>query len=299
MMRKSIHHDEIFLIYSVSCTSGDNINNLRIEIQQSVQVQYLKKIPPIYGEVITMMRQIQSKKIQNNTNNNTQKLLLAKNYLEQELESQGYRGHVKYDRTNKALVQFRIKEGTIAVLQDGKLNVFQIPVKKFTKSLPVEFESVYLDSIKTQKATCCKKCNSWKQPANITRCICGGYLVSRKRFCTSTVESWDAEFLEIEFARKDIRAASKIEKNKPKRARYIPTGMTHRLAGVSTIPENAKPQMIRRVSENGAEWLETFGVSPLVQNVIIQKIDGFVIPNEENVQACLRARLAKSFEVSN
>ena len=245
-----------------------------------------------------MMRQNTSKKIQNNT----QKLLLAKNYLEQELESQGYRGHVKYDQANKALVQFRIKEGTIAVLQDGKLNVFQMPVKKWKGAMPLEIESIQIDSIKTKKATCCKKCNSWKQQANITRCICGGYLVNRKRFCTGTVESWDAEYLEVEFARKDIREASKIEKNNPKRARYIPTGMTHRLAGVSSVLEDVKSKMVTRVSTTGVEWLEEFGTSPLGQNVIIRKINGFNIPpNNENIQASLRTSLKDSFssEVNN
>jgi hypothetical protein len=251
------------------------------------------------GEEKTMMRSNTSKKIQNNT----QKLLLAKNYLEQELESQGYRGHVKYDRTNKSLIQFRVKEGTIAVLKEGKISIFEIPVKKFRSSaMPLEFQTIDMDSIQIQKATCCKKCHSWKQQADITKCSCGGYLVSRKRFCTSTIESWDAEYLEIEFARKDIREASKIERTKPKKARYIPTGMTHRLAGVSSVSENAKPQMIRRVSETGAEWLEEFGTSPLVQNVIIRKINGFSIPpNDENIQASLRTSLSDSFssEVNN
>ena len=245
-----------------------------------------------------MMRQNTSKKIQNNT----QKLLLAKNYLEQELESQGYRGHVRYDRTNKALVQFRIKEGTIAVLQDGKLNVFQMPVKKFQNAMPLEFQTVEMNSIKTENATCCKKCNSWKQKADITRCICGGYLVNRNRFCTDTVESWDAEYLEIEFARKDIREASKIEKNNPKRARYIPTGITHKLAGMSSVSEDVKSKMVTRVSTTGVMWLEEFGVSPLVQNVIIRKINGFNIPpNNENIQASLRTSLKDSFssEVNN
>ncbi len=55
-----------------------------------------------------MMRKTQSKKIQNTgtsvinvQNTSSQKLLLAKNYLEQKLESQGYRGHVRYDQTSQ------------------------------------------------------------------------------------------------------------------------------------------------------------------------------------------------------
>ena len=183
-----------------------------------------------------MMRKIQSKKIQStNTNVQSQKLLLAKNYLEQQLEIQGYDGHVKYDQTNKALVQYRVKEGTVAVLRDGKLSIFKMPMKKFRGALPVEVQSVDMDSIQTQKATCCKRCHEWKKTANITRCQCGGYLVNRKRFSIDTVESWDEEFLEIEFAKKDIRAAVKIDRilsNRPKR--YDPTGITPMLAGMSS-----------------------------------------------------------------
>ena len=110
-----------------------------------------------------------------------------------------------------------------------------MPMKKFRGALPVEVQSVDMDSIQTQKATCCKRCREWKKTANITRCQCGGYLVNRKRFSVDTVESWDEEFLEIECAKKDIRAAVKIDRilsNRPKR--YVPTGITPMLAGMSS-----------------------------------------------------------------
>ncbi len=186
-----------------------------------------------------MMRKTQSKKIQNTCtsvkNVQSQKLLLAKNYLEQKLESVGYRGHIKYDQTNKALIQYRVQEGTVAVLKDGKLCIFEMPMKKFKGAYPLEVQSVDMDSIKTEKATCCKRCHSWKQPADITRCVCGGYLVQRKRFTTGIVPSWDEQFLETEFAKKDIRAAIKTDRilsHRPRR--YHSTGITRKLAGMSS-----------------------------------------------------------------
>ena len=214
-----------------------------------------------------MIRQIQNKKIQNNTsesikksqNTTSQKLLLAKNYIEQELETQGYRGHVKYDRTSQTLIQYRVKEGIVAVLQKGKLCIFEMPMKKFKGvyplevqsvvslantdrtfiefkgAYPLEVQSVDMDSIQTQKATCCSRCHTWRQQADITRCSCGGYLVPRKRFSVDTVKSWDEQFLEIEFARKDIRAAIRTERVLSRRTRqYTPTGITANLAGMSS-----------------------------------------------------------------
>ena len=189
-----------------------------------------------------MIRQIQSKKIQNTgtsvinvQNTSSQKLLLAKNYLEQKLESQGYRGHVRYDQTSKALIQYRVKEGTVAVLKDGKLCIFEMPMKKFKGAYPLEVQSVDMDSIQTQKATCCKRCHTWRQQADITQCSCGGYLVPRKRFSVDTVESWDEQFLEIEFAKKDIRAAIRTDRILSRRRRqYTPTGITANLAGMSS-----------------------------------------------------------------
>lgn len=205
-----------------------------------------------------MMRQTICKKIQNNKsesvitrinsqNTSRQKLLLVKNYLEQKLETQGYRGHVKYDFSQE-LIQYRIKEGTIAVMQNGKLAVFEMPIKKFHGSMPLEFESVDIDSIKTEKATCCKRCHTWRLEANITRCHCGGYLVYRKRFSVQPVESWDESFLEVQFAKADIRAALKIEKilsQRPKR--YHTTGITPKLAGISstiTQPTQSKELLL-------------------------------------------------------
>ena len=91
------------------------------------------------------MRKTQSKKIQNTgtsvinvQNTSSQKLLLAKNYIEQELESQGYRGHVRYDQTSQTLIQYRVKEGIVAVLQKGKLCIFEMPMKKFKGVYPLE-----------------------------------------------------------------------------------------------------------------------------------------------------------------
>ena len=214
---------------------------------QTWMTSALEGKPPT-GEVIDMTRQNTSKKIQNNNNNNNNnnnKLLLAKNYLEQELACQGYGGHVRYDRTTKALIQFRIKEGTVAVLKEGKIRVFRMPIKRWNGSLPLEFESVDLDSIRTLKATCCKKCRTWKLRADITRCSCGGYLVPRTRFTVDSVESWDEQFIEVAHAKKDIAATKNMERvlsqrKRPRQCNHI--GMTLRMAGLSSALSTAKPQ---------------------------------------------------------
>ena len=218
-----------------------------------------------------MIRQIQSKKIQNNTsesikksqNTTSQKLLLAKNYIEQKLETQGYRGHVRYDQTNKALIQYRVKEGTVAVLQKGKLCIFEMPMKKFKGAYPLEVQSVDMDSIQTQKATCCSRCHTWRQQADITRCSCGGYLVPRKRFSVDTVESWDEQFLEIEFAKKDIRAAIRTDRILSRRRRqYTPTGITANMAGMSSreMPESHQEGLL--LIPNGDD-VKTVKVRPI------------------------------------
>ena len=188
-----------------------------------------------------------SESIKKSQNTTSQKLLLAKNYIEQKLESQGYRGHVRYDQTNKALIQYRVKEGTVAVLQKGKLCIFEMPMKKFKGAYPLEVQSVDMDSIQTQKATCCSRCHTWRQQADITQCSCGGYLVPRKRFSVDTVESWDEQFLEIEFAKKDIRAAIRTERVLSHRRRqYTPTGITANMAGMSSreMPESHQEELL-------------------------------------------------------
>ena len=224
-----------------------------------------------------MIRQIQNKKIQNNTsesikksqNTTSQKLLLAKNYIEQELETQGYRGHVKYDRTSQTLIQYRVKEGTVAVLQKGKLCIFEMPMKKFKGAYPLEVQSVDMDSIQTQKATCCSRCHTWRQQADITQCSCGGYLVPRKRFSVDTVESWDEQFLEIEFAKKDIRAAIRTDRILSHRPRkYQTTGITHKLAGMSSteIVDSHKEELL--LIPSGDE-VKTVQVKPILSCSLI------------------------------
>ncbi len=226
----------------------------------------------------------------------TQKSLLVKKYLEQELEAQGCGGHVKYDRSNKSLIQFRIKEGTIAVMKNGKLDIFKMPVKKFHNSMPLEFESVDADSIKTEKATYCKKCKNWKRQANITHCSCGEYLISRERFHTKPVESWDAEFLETQFAKADIAAAVKTDRVLSRRVKqYRATGITSKLAGMSSVASENKPRIVTRVSESGVMWLESFGESMLAEIANIKKMDGFAVPSNSVIQHTIREQLCQKF----
>ncbi len=197
-------------------------------------------------------------------NAQNQKLLLAKNYVEQELETQGYRGRIKYDMTNKALVQYRTKEGTIAVIKEGKLHIFEMPVKKFKGALPLETNPVDMDSIRTEKATCCKRCHQWKKTANITRCPCGGYLVPRKRFSVDAVESWDEEVLEIEFAKKDIILAKKTDRvlaHKPKRS--TPKGITANLSGMYAVDTPLDTHKEELLLVTDGEDVRTIRVRPI------------------------------------
>ena len=248
-----------------------------------------------------MMRKTTSKKIQNTgtsvKNVQSQKLFLAKNYLEQQLETQGYRGHVRYDRTNKALIQYRVQEGTVAILKEGRLCIFEMPMKKFRGALPLEVQSVDMDSIQTQKATYCKRCHTWRQQADITRCMCGGDLVPRKRFSVDTVESWDEEFLEIQFARKDIAAAIKTDRILSRKAKqYHTTGITRKLAGMSSVvPEKPVVKIVTRISQTGKTWLEKLDNSTLAESVTIKKMDGFTIPPTDDVQNSIKEQLYRKF----
>lgn len=183
--------------------------------------------------------------IKNAQTTSSQKTRLARNYLEQRLESErGYSGRVIYDRTNKALIQFRVKEGAIAVLQDGRLDIFEMPVKKYDAdaSLPLEFDTVNVESIRIEDVTCCKRCHEWKKAAKgIRTCRCGGYLVPRKRFSTQETESWDTEFLEVRFAQKDIRNAQRIDRKPRRPGRIATAGITPKIAGMSSRTAEARP----------------------------------------------------------
>ena len=164
---------------------------------------------------------------------------VVRNYLEQRLESQGYRRRVKC-LLIESEIRFQIREGTICTIRDGTICVWDTPIKKFNGSKPLKFESVDADSIKIQQATCCKRCHTWKKPAPISRCQCGGYLVPRKRFHTKDTESWDAEFLEIQTALKDARISRKIDSKPRRKKQYIPTGITTARRSSVDIKEEPK-----------------------------------------------------------
>jgi hypothetical protein len=138
-----------------------------------------------------------------------------------------------------------------------------MPMKKFKGAYPLEVQLVDIDSIQTIRATCCKKCHTWRQQADITRCSCGGYLVPRKRFSVDTVESWDEQFLEIEFAKKDIRAAIRTDRILSRRRRqYTPTGITANMAGMSSreMPESHQEELL--LIPNGDD-VKTVKVRPI------------------------------------
>jgi len=183
------------------------------------------------------MRQETSKKIRIATG----KLYAVAQYLKQELETQyGYRGKVVHDATNPNLIHFKIKEGTIAMIREnGILCVFDMPMHLSKTGMPIEFKTIPLEQIKSRKATHCKKCKKWRESINVTRCPCGGYIKPKTRFYIdeSQIESWDDEFLEIQFAIADMLETQKIEwtQSRNKAKKYVPTGITPKLAGISSV----------------------------------------------------------------
>ena len=251
-----------------------------------------------------MMRQITSKKIQ--IPQNSQNLFLAKCFVEQKLEAQMKKVTISLKGNPDGTVFFKIVQTKeiAAIAKDSKVYVFANPVKDF-KALPLDTTLVSLcDIVKTDGVMRCRKCKSWMQDAAVSKCPCGGYLQKRKRFHLrdETTEALDAEYLEIQTALNDIRTSAKID-CRPTSKQYIPTGMiSTSVAGKASTETNTEPRMLTRVSAQGAEWLEEFGMSPLGQNVVIRKIDGFNIPpNDEAIQVSLRANLIASFssEVNN
>ncbi len=155
-----------------------------------------------------MMRKTQSKKIQNNSATRT-----IQNYLEQKLENvQDVTGRVKYNCGSKG-TQFRVKEGVIGVKVKDILYVWSRPMKKYRGSMPLECEKIDPAFIRTEDATYCRRCRSWKKiAAGMKHCTCGGYLVLRRRYSTSPVDAWDGELLEVQFAKTDIRRAVRTER---------------------------------------------------------------------------------------
>ena len=245
-----------------------------------------------------MMREISSKKIQ--IPQNSQKLFLAKCFVEQKLEKVMKRAQISLKGKLDGTVFFRIvkTKEIAAIAKDSKVYVFAKPVKEF-KALPLDTVVVSLhDIVKTDGVMRCVKCKSWMQDAAVSKCPCGGYLQKRKRFHLrdEITESLDAEYLEIQTALDDIRVSARIDR-RPRMKKSIPIGMSKTsVAEKSSVTATEKTQMFTRVSTEGATWLEPFGMSPLGQNVIIRKIDGFNIsPNDEDVQASLRANLIDSF----
>jgi len=243
-----------------------------------------------------MMRQILSKKIQ--IPQNSQKLFVAKCFVEQQLEQiqKNTRISIKGNPDDGSVFFRVVKTKEIAAFaKDGKLYVFAKPLPEF-KGLPLDTTMVPLSNIvKTDGVMKCTKCKSWMKHADITKCPCGGYLQKRKRFHVrgEITESLDAEYLEIQSALKDIKISAKMD-CKPRQKSYVTTGITPSMAGISSVIPDTKPRMVTCVSEQGVTWLEKWGKPQLIDNVIIQKIDGFKIPpNDSDVQASLRAHLRK------
>ncbi len=173
-----------------------------------------------------MNRKTQSKKIQKTT------IHTVRNYLEQMLETRGKRCNIRYV-TADSKTAFRLQDGFVGTMHKDRLSFWSRPIKRLGHKKPQNTKRIRVNSIRIQEATCCKKCHTWRSPAAISRCSCGGYLVPRKRFHTGTLESWDAEYLEVRSAQRDAKMARRIE-GTPRKQRYSPRGISGMLAGISS-----------------------------------------------------------------
>ena len=240
------------------------------------------------------MKQKQQDKIQTKD----QKLFLAKCFIEQSLEHKIRKPRISFDILDES-VQFKLVQTKeiAAVAKGTKMYVFARPVKSFI-GMPLDAKMVSLkDIIVTENAMRCTKCKSWMQKENIKKCPCGGYLQYRKRFNLreETTTSLDAEFVEIQTAIEDARESAKTE-SMPRQKTYQSNGITHSMAGLCSVSIE-EPKMYSRVSDHGATWLESFGVSALCDVMTLKKIDGFAIPSES--QQLVREQLCKRLLVSN
>jgi len=188
---------------------------------------------------LIMSRQIQSKKIQ--TPQNSEKLFLAKCFVEQQLEQiQKSSTQISLKgNTDDGSVLFRVvkTKEIAAVAIDGNLYVFAKPLTNF-KGLPLDAKMVQLSSIrKTDGVMRCAKCKSWVNDADVAKCPCGGYLQKRKRFHPKdeVTESLDGEYLEIQFALEDARISARMD-SKPRHKVPTATGViTSSMAGMSSV----------------------------------------------------------------
>jgi len=185
------------------------------------------------------MTKIQSKKIQ--IPQNSEKLFLAKCFIEQQLEQiQKSSTQISLKgNTDDGSVLFRVvkTKEIAAVAINGNLYIFAKPVTSF-KGLPLDCTMTPLNRIeKIDGVMRCVKCKKWVTDADVSQCPCGGYLKARKRFQVvgQITESLDAEYLEIQAALEDITISAQMDR-RPRTKIPVSTGIiTSSMAGMSSV----------------------------------------------------------------
>lgn len=142
------------------------------------------------------------------------RLIAAKNYLEQQLELEGQTKTILFEKHNGLLFFYDQRRRLVATLQRG---MFQVFFKDNSKTERYMLQSaVSLEKIQSKRALYCKRCKKWLEFHEwLTRCRCGKYLKTRKRFYIHKNQIEDSdELAEIQFAKQDIREAKRIESKK-------------------------------------------------------------------------------------
>ncbi len=158
------------------------------------------------------------------------RLIAAKNYLEQQLELEGQKKTILFEKHNGLLFFYDQQRRLVATLQRGIFQVFFKDNSKTKSHMPQS--AVSLETIQSKRALYCKRCKKWLEfHEGLTRCRCGKYLKTRKRFYIHKSQIEDSDVLaEIQFAIQDIKDAKRIE-SKKRRREIISTGMNSSIAG--------------------------------------------------------------------
>ncbi|CAE6486071.1 hypothetical protein [Candidatus Nitrosotenuis uzonensis] len=200
-----------------------------------------------------------------------QRLAAAKNYLEQQLELAGQKKTILLEKHDSLVLFCDEQQKILASVQRGVLQVFfEIRSGHEWMQHRAHFKAVLLEGIQSQKALYCKRCKKWLEfHDGLTRCRCGKYLKTRKRFYIdkNQIENSD-ELAEIQFAKQDMKIAEKIESNRTESKKRrkeivlsrIDTSITH-------------GWIMKRHQEPPAQ------LSYLAEKVIL-KVHGHIVPEE-------------------
>jgi len=198
------------------------------------------------------------------------RLIAAKNYLEQQLELEGQKKTILFENHNSLVFFYDHQRRLVASLQRGLFQVFFKDNSKTKRHMPQS--AVSLEKIQSKRALYCKRCKKWLEfHEGLTRCRCGKYLKTRKRFYIHKNQIEDSdELAEIQFAKQDIKDARKIESRK-RRKEIISTGITDSIAGKYAI--------------KGCDE-STRQKSYFIEKTIL-KIKGSIVPDEYTILAMM------------